>query len=118
MKSPMQQTLKAMRERGYECEITEHWNPFAKRRVDLMGFCDVLAQAMGECIAIQTTVTGSMSARLEKIKTQTGNKASLWLSVPGHHIVIQGWAKRGPRGKRKEWTLKELEVTSEMLQGG
>ena len=46
--SPTQRSLKLMRERGYLCEITERWNPFAKIRQDLFHFVDVLCIKDGE----------------------------------------------------------------------
>ena len=38
--TPTQRTLKHMRERGYTCQVVEHWNPFARIRQDLYGFID------------------------------------------------------------------------------
>ena len=114
MTSPTQQTLREMRKRGYFCAITEHWNSFVKRRQDLFGFCDVLAIRENSTIAIQTTSNANVAARLNKI-TQTEG-AIRWLQSPDRRILIHGWAKRGPRGKRKIWTCREVEVTPIVMQ--
>lgn len=107
--SPCQRSLKELRKAGWTCEVTERWNPFAKRRVDLWGFCDVLAMSptLG-ILAVQTTSGPNVSARLEKIKGEP--KAAIWLASGGR-IVVHGWRKVGARGKRKVWECREVEVT-------
>ena len=35
--SPTQRTLKYLRDKGYTAQVVEHWNAFAKRRIDLFG---------------------------------------------------------------------------------
>jgi len=112
--SPTQRSLKLLRQQGYVCAITEHWNAHAKLRQDLFGFVDVLA--IGEkMLAIQTTSGSNVSKRVAKIKSIVAARA--WLEC-GHKIYVHGWAKQGPRGKRKTWTCREVEITLADWDGG
>lgn len=106
--SPTQRSLKLMRDRGYLVAITEKYNPFAKIRQDLFGFIDMLAIKGDETIAIQTTDGTSVSKRINKI--QTLESARLWLESSNRSIVVHGWRKVGPRGKRKTWECREVKV--------
>ena len=108
MTSPTQHSLAQLRSEGYTCAITEHWNQFSKRRIDLFGFADILAIRPGEVVAVQTTTAAHVSARINKIlELDTPLK---WLQAGGR-ILIHGWALRGPRGKRKVWKCIERYVT-------
>lgn len=115
MRSPTQRTLAKLRAEGYTVEVTEHWNPFVRRRKDLFGFIDVLAVKGDEILAVQTTTaSGShVSARVAKICSL--QSADAWLYGANRRIVVHGWAKRGPRGKRKIWTCSETEITAEQI---
>lgn len=90
-------------------EITEHWNSFVKRRKDFLGFADLVCIRGNDTLAVQTTSGTNVAARIAKIRTIQA--AALWLESPTRRIVVHGWAKRGPRGKRKVWTCREVEVT-------
>jgi len=121
--SPMQRSLKHLRDAGWTCAIVEHWNLHAKIRQDLFGFGDILACEPGTDEAasriyntfggsgialVQTTTQANAAARLAKIIAEP--RAKTWLLVGGR-IFLHGWRKIGPRGKRKLWDLKEREVT-------
>lgn len=106
--SPCQRSLAKLRKEGWTCQVTERWNPFANIRIDLFGFCDVLAmRPTAGFMAVQTTSGPNVSARLDKIKSEP--KAAIWLASGGR-IVIHGWRKVGARGKRKLWECREMEV--------
>ena len=113
----MQQSLNLLRKQGYTVEITEKWNQFARIRQDMLGFIDLVAVSATDpiTIAVQTTVMGSMTARLAKIRTLP--KAATWVSSPYRKLYIHGWALRGARGKRKTWTCKEWELTADVVAG-
>ena len=66
-KSPTQLSLAKLREEGYTCWITEHWNNWSKTRQDLFGFIDILALKGNETLAIQTTTATNLNARCKKI---------------------------------------------------
>ena len=100
--SPTQLSLKLMKERGYKCEITERWNPFARIRQDLYGFIDVLCLGDGEVVGVQTTSYSNMSARVKKIREHENFAA---VNRAGIRILVQGWHKKGAR-----WEVREAEV--------
>lgn len=100
--SPTQLSLKLMKERGYKCEITERWNPFARIRQDLYGFIDVLCLGDGEVVGVQTTSYSNMSARVKKIREHENFAA---VNRAGIRILVQGWHKKGAR-----WEVREVEV--------
>ena len=103
MSSPTQRTLAELRKQGYTAYVVEKWNMHAKIRQDLFGFIDILAMKPCEpLLAVQATSTGNISSRIQKI---TDTSLGLdWIST-GNRLEVWGWAKRGPRGKRKVWTL-------------
>lgn len=107
--SPTQRSLKKLRDEGWHVWIVEHWNSFTRRREDLWGFGDILAIRDDDCLIVQTTSGTNVAARLEKIRSLA--MASEWLRSRTRRIIVHGWAKRGPRGKRKTWTCREVEVT-------
>lgn len=109
MSSPTQRSLAKLRAEGWFAEITEHWNPWSKTRKDLYGFCDILCFKKDEVLIVQTTSGANVSARKEKILSLQAS--SLWLESPTRKIVVHGWRKVGPRGKRKVWECRVLEIT-------
>lgn len=118
MKSPTAQTLNQLRKLGYMVQVVERWNAFAGKRQDLFSCIDVLACGPNMTVGIQATVTGSMNKRISKIldDPKVREKAQKWLKDSHRKLYVWGWAKRGPRGKRKVWTLKEAEITPEMVR--
>lgn len=113
---PASRSLKHLRDNGYTAQVVERWNQFARVRQDLFGCIDIVAikSDLNGVYGVQTTSTGNMSARVEKIKQEPIMR--LWLEA-GNTLVVHGWAKRGKAGKRKLWTLKEREVTLKDLNG-
>lgn len=107
--SPTQRTLALLRERGYECEIVERFNPFSKNRHDLFHLFDIVALKGGEkgILGVQTTSAANASTRVKKMQ---GNPIlALWLET-GNTAVVISWGKRGARGKRKLWMPTETYV--------
>lgn len=111
--SPTQRSLKLLRDEGRFCEITEHWNPYAKIRKDMFGFVDVIAISENDTLAVQTTSGSNVSARLSKIAACPG--ALIWLQSTSRRIEVHGWRKVGERGKRKLWECRRVEVKLEDL---
>jgi carbonic anhydrase len=109
--SPTQRSLAYLRKAGYVVAIVERWNPYAKIRQDLYGWIDLLAlhPDTGELLAVQTTSGTNVSKRVDKIREWPYLGA--WLKQ--HRAVVHGWAKRGERGKRKLWTVREVDVTED-----
>lgn len=108
---PLQRSLGWLRKQGYLAQKVEHWNAFAKRRVDLFGFADIVAVRAGEpgVTAIQVCWK-DVPAHVEKLNAIPA--VSTWLSC-GNRLVIHSWAKKGPRGKRKVWTLAQIGLPGE-----
>lgn len=101
--SPTQRSKKHLESLGYEVAITEKWNAFAKIRQDLYGIIDILGMKDGEpLLAVQTTSTPNLVARMHKAP----DKVKKWEST-GNRFVFHGWGLKGPRGKKKQWTLDE-----------
>lgn len=103
MPSPMQRSLKKLREEGWVCHIVEKWNQFSKRRVDAFGFGDVLAMRPGEIALVQTTSGSHVADHLAKIRALPTFKQ--WHDAGGITIV-HGWRK----SKRTGWTCRELKT--------
>ena len=112
--SPTQRSLRALRERGYSAAVVERWNPYAKIRQDLFFWIDIVAVRADEpgVLGVQTTSGANAGARLKKAR---GNGALLAWLLAGGRLVIHAWAKRGARGERKVWTVKEIVVRVEDL---
>jgi hypothetical protein len=115
--SPTQRSLAHVRKQGYALiAVTEHWIPCTPAgfkgpilRKDLYGCVDILCLHEGKVIAIQTTSGSNVSARVTKIKNEC-SKALEQMKLCGWRILVHGWAKQGKVGKRKLWTLREVEI--------
>ncbi len=108
-KSTLTRTFEALRADGWLCDKVEQpYNRFTKRTNDFLGFIDGIAIRRDEVRAIQATSIGNMNARIAKIANNPN--APIWLDSPHRTIFVVGWAKRGPRGKRKVWTCKQKQM--------
>ena len=128
---PMQRSLKHLTHAGWQCAIVERWKPRFDKvkgmipygvRVDVWGFGDILACRLvnsadslldavnrtkvrvKEIALVQTTDATSFSKHKAKILAIP--EFQKWKDAGGI-VLLHGWAKRGPRGKRKTWTLRE-----------
>ena len=87
--TPTERSLKYLREQGYLCAIVEKWNPHARIRQDLWGWCDILAIKKDEVLAVQVTSTG-VAARLKKIQeSETVGR----VREANIRIEVHGWSK-------------------------
>jgi len=108
--TPTQRTLQELRRRGYVAQVVERWNAFAKIRQDLFGFIDIVAVKSNEngVLGVQATSTGNVPSRIQKASLSPN--LSVWLQA-GNRFAVWGWAKRGAKGKRKVYQLREEVVT-------
>jgi hypothetical protein len=101
--SPTQRSLALLRERGFQAEVTERWNPFARIRQDLFGWVDILALGDGKTWAIQTTSRANMASRAKKIADSPVLPEAI---RAGWRIEVWGWDK----DSKGHWRVKILEI--------
>jgi len=68
----------------------EHWNPFARIRVDLFGFIDILAIRDKEMLAVQCTTMDHRADRVAKMNASP--LSQMWVST-GARLECWGWRK-------------------------
>ena len=108
--SPTQRSLHHLRETGWTVAKVEYWLAPACRRVDIWRFGDLLAcKPDGRPTLVQVTTGSHVSGRVEKARKNAGPLVA-WL-LSGGMLVVHGWAKRGPRGEPKHWTLREVSLS-------
>ena len=93
--SPTQRSLAYLREEGYLVSIVEHWNPFARIRQDLWGWCDLLAIKENEVLAVQVTAS-AVSTRIKKIQESETISCVRKANIKIH---VHGWRKSLKTGK-------------------
>jgi hypothetical protein len=115
MSSPTQRSLARLKSDGWTVCIVEKYIPMIKQRKDAFGFGDLLACKIGQpgALLVQTTSGSNAANRANKIFGIA--EAGIWLAA-GNRIVVHGWAKRGPRGKRKVWSCVETEIRADDIQ--
>jgi hypothetical protein len=110
MGSPTQRSLALLRKEGYPAQVVERYNPYARVRIDLFNFIDIvgLSYNTGKIFGIQTTSQSHVSDRIKKILAIP--EAKYWLQA-GAKIYVHGWAKKGKAKKRKLWQCSITEIT-------
>lgn len=106
-KSPTQRSLEYLRKQGYTVQVTERWNPYARVRVDLFGFIDMVAVKDKETLGVQTTSKVNITTRMKKILTLP--EAKTWLGA-GNRIIVHGWGSSNKAGI-KRWVVDSREIT-------
>lgn len=102
--TPTARTLAWLRSQGYQAEVVERFNSFSKTRHDLFGWIDIVTLSpgtVGTIGGVQCTSGANHAARVEKVR-----EMSLAWKRAGGGVAVVSWAKRGPRGKRKVWTVR------------
>lgn len=108
MTSPTQRSLLKLREAGFHAEVVERWNSIIKRRMDLWGFADILAIDKNETRLVQATTMEHVPERIRKIRDCP--LFYEWIKAPHRTVFVYGWAKRGPRGRRKLWQCRVVRL--------
>ncbi len=113
--TPTARSLVWLRSKGWLVCVVEKWIPASPAgykgrivRQDAFGFGDLLAVRGPLTILVQCTTASNMSSRVHKIEALPA--AAMWLGSAYRRIVVHGWSKKGPRGKRKVWTCSEFEI--------
>jgi hypothetical protein len=89
--------------------VVEHWNPHARVRQDLFNVIDIVAITPTGLLGIQACAGSSHAARRAKVLAEV--KAAAWTAA-GARLAVWSWSKRGGRGERKLWTLREDEIAA------
>ena len=100
--------LDECKKRGWPVAKTEHFNHHARKRHDLFGCIDYLIlDGLPGVLGVQLTSGSNAAARKAKI---IENLPRQWLEA-GNRLQVWSYAKQGPRGKRKVWTLRRVSIT-------
>lgn len=114
--SPTSRSTAHLKTLGYFVAKVEQRLPIPGKFVtkDCFGWGDLLAVHPTLGIALVQTTSGSnLAARLTKAKGIAGPLIAFLTA--GGKLLAHGWAKRGPRGQPKVWTLREVAVDVSML---
>lgn len=116
----LQRSREELKRQGYATWIVEKpFNPYTKRREDLFNLFDVVAirsdlvgvsgvQACGEDIQAHICkILGNIGSGDEP-EIPPNPHLRVWLEAR-NRAFLWAWRKRGERGKRKTWDLKEYE---------
>jgi hypothetical protein len=100
--SPLQRTLKLLRDSGWTVGITEHFNPHVRIRQDFCGFADAIAFRVG----FTTLAVNAMHLkhRHEHDKLRENKALREWIRS-GNRFALYQWRKAGDRGRRKLWSV-------------
>ena len=122
----LQRSKKLLEDQGFKVAIVERWNQWAHIRQDLFNMCDLIGirwdrkgvtgvQCCGEDVQphIQKLLEGYTDAKGRAVPPNIYLK--VWLSA-GNPFFIWAWRKRGERGRRKTWQMKEIEFLIEAGQ--
>lgn len=115
----LQRSKKLLEDQGFKVWIVETWNQWIMQRRDLYNMCDLVAirhdrsgvmgiQCCGEDVG--SHVTKLLEGYTDGKGKVWGKNEYLpvWLSA-GNTFFIWAWRKRGARGERKTWKLREIE---------
>lgn len=86
-----ERTLALLRAGGWECQVVEKWQAFAKKRIDLFGIIDIVAVCPGKILGVQSTSYGQRKKHMDKIMAEARTKK--WLDAGGL-LWLVSWKKR------------------------
>ena len=111
--TPTARSLEFARRQGWLVDVVERWIAPARIRKDLFGCIDLVVLTDAGILGVQACAGASHAARREKALAEP--RLRRWLEAGGA-FEVWSWAKQGPRGERKVWTLRrepiELPVTA------
>jgi len=113
--TPSARSTRHLRELGWHVATVEQRIPHTFITRDMFGWIDLLAvHPEHGILGIQVTSDSHLANRVAKARTVAGPLTACLLS--GMKLVVHGWAKRGPRGEPKRWTLREVAISVADLQ--
>lgn len=119
MSSNLEKTHAKLKADGYTYAKVEYFNPWSKTTLDLFGLHDTVAiradvpgvfgiNSCGEDISSHVNKYLKGYTRKSDGKVYGPNVCLYpWLRA-GNRFSLWGWRKRGDRGKRKTWHLREI----------
>jgi hypothetical protein len=112
--TPTARTLALLRAEGWTAQVVERWNAHARIRQDLFAAFDVVAirADVAGVLGVQCTSGSNVAARVRKLLDNPA--VAVWLQA-GNSAAVWGWARRGPRGKRKTWSVLRRAITLDDL---
>lgn len=111
---PTARTLAYCRKQNWMAGVVERFNRHTNRSNDLFGCIDIIVcDGPGRgVIGVQACRGGDHATRREKALEEP--RLATWLAT-GSRFEVWSWAKQGPRGKRKLWTLRRETIDASML---
>jgi len=121
--SPVQRTMRYLREQGNICAVVEKWNAYVGEhgiRQDLFGIVDILVLDPERGFVGIQACGQSFAAHRTKLREENSQACIDWLSTPGGHLEIWGWrrikVKRG--GKAVRWSPRIERIVIEDFEKG
>jgi hypothetical protein len=115
---PLQRSKAKLEEEGWKVWKVETWNQWSGRRIDLYNLMDLVAirPDVNGVLGIQCCSEDIQLHIRKYLEGYTDNRGTfhgpneflpIWKAA-GNKILIHSWVKRGERGKRKTWQLREV----------
>jgi hypothetical protein len=103
--SPTARTLAECKRRGWIAQVVEHRVRAGRLSFlrDLFGGIDLVALTPRGIVGIQACAGTDHAKRRAKLLDEP--RIAAWMAAKGG-LEVWSWAKQGPRGKRKLWTLR------------
>jgi hypothetical protein len=114
----LQRSKQLLESDGWKVWKVEQWNQWSMQRMDLFNLMDLVAirADVNGVLGVQCC-SGDAPKHVKKyLEGYTDKKGKfhgpneflpIWKAA-GNKIVIHDWVKRGERGKRKTWQLREV----------
>lgn len=97
--TPMQRSLKLLRDAGWTCDVAERAIPGTALKRDLFKVADIVALRGPDILFVQTTTASNTAARCKKIADNPNLPA---IRAAGIRVHVHGW--------RSNATLKEIQL--------
>lgn len=107
--SPTARSRKHLSAEGWHVATVEQTIPHVFIKRDAFGWADLLCVHPTKGIALVQVTTGDhLANRIAKARTVAGPLVA-WL-IAGGKLVAHGWRQLGPKGSRKRWEVREVEL--------
>lgn len=119
--SPLQRTIRELKNNGRRCGIVERWNPHVGPHgihQDLFGIIDVLALDPEQGIIGIQCCGNDFKAHYRKITEERAQETMDWLQTPSTGLEIWSWrkVKMKRKGKAMVWRPRIVQITLDDLE--